>query len=472
MPSRPLKSCAIKPLGAAAAVIGLVAGGGALEGAVRIVPCASTEYTASIGDAATKAQGPDRLTLVLVGDTGFNPKGEPVRPEGFQKDGKAVGFSESLSGVAREVDGDLAFVNLETVVTDRNDLTPDSKGQTSPYNFKSHPAGLKVLIDTGFNLFSLANNHAMDYGANGAEETLYHMAIAAAERAIAYAGIGANFEEATRPGCLEAGDMKMGFAAIGIITGQRPEHRAGQDKPGQAGYRNEKDFQLVVNRLAELPADYRILSIHYGLEGRVVPDQRQLRDWRGYAAGERGIDLIVGHHPHVAQGVERAGASLIFYGLGNFLHPGTAEMKRFGICRDYGLMAKVHLAKLEGDWKVGAIEAIPLTGTHMKPERFAPEQSMQRIFALNYLGARLGDGATSQGVRFMPRKDGSGLYCSQGAESLGGKVGALCAGFRPAPAIPTKLARHLQSACADKPFYGASQKKRRETPSFLGFGRR
>jgi len=459
-------------LGAAAAVLALVAGGSALHGAVRIQPCASTEYTASIGGAATKGPGPDRLTLVLVGDAGFNPKGAEATPEGFVKDGKSLGFKESLSGVARDVDGDLAFVNLETVVTDRNDLEPDSKGQKSPYNFKSHPAGLKALLDTGFKLFSLANNHSMDYGAFGAEETLYHMAVAAAERAIAYAGIGANYEEATRPGCLEAGDMKLGFAAIGIITGQREEHRAGQDRPGQAGYRNEKDFQLVVNRLAELPADYRILSVHYGLEGRVVPDQRQLKDWRGYAAREKGIDLIVGHHPHVAQGVERAGSSLIFYGLGNFLHPGTTEMKRFGICRDYGLMAKVHLAKLEGEWKVGAIEAIPLTGTHMKPERFPPQQSAQRIFALNHLGARLGDGAASQGVRFTPRTDGSGLYCEAGAESLGGKIGALCASWQPAPAIPTKLARHLQSACADKPFYGAGQKKRREPTGIFGFGRR
>lgn len=462
----------LKPVGAAAAVIALVAGGNALYGAVRIVPCASTEYTASIGEAATKEPGPDRLTIVLVGDTGFNPKGAAVKPEGFSKNGKALSFTESLSGVARDVDGHLGFVNLETVVTDRNDLTPDSKGQKSPYSFKSHPAGLKALVDAGFNLFSLANNHSMDYGAYGAEETLYHMALAAAERAIGYAGIGANFEEATRPGCLELGDTKIGFGATGIITGQREEHRAGQDKPGQAGYRNERDFKLVVNRLAELPADYRILSIHYGLEGRVVPDMRQLTDWRGFAARKRGIDLIVGHHPHVAQGVERAGDSLIFYGLGNFLHPGTAEMKRFGICRDYGLMAKVHLAKLDGAWKAGAIEAIPLTGTHMKPERFAPKESARRIYALNYLGGQLGDGGASQGVRFTPRKDGSGLYCAQGADALGGRVGALCTGFRPAPATPAKLARQLKSACADKPFYGAGQKTRRKSNSSWEFGSR
>jgi hypothetical protein len=477
MPSCLSKPCSVRTVGVAAAVIALLAGGSALQGAARIAACASTEYTAEIGDGPPQPPGPEtgpepeQFTIVLAGDAGFNPKGADVDPRGFRKNGKAMGFSESLSGVARDVDGDLAFVNLETVLTDRDDLKPDSKGQKAPYNFKSHPAGLNALLNTGFNLFSLANNHSMDYGAAGAEETLYHMAVAGAERAIAYAGIGANFEEATRPGCLELGGMKLGFGATGIITGQREEHRAGQDKAGQAGYRNEKDFQLVVNRLAELPADYRILSIHYGLEGRVVPDKRQLTQWRGFAAREKGIDLIVGHHPHVALGVEFVGSSLVFYGLGNFLHPGTAEMKRFGICRDYGLMAKVHLAKHDGGWRVGAIETIPLTQTHMRAQRFAPEASTTRIHALNHLGAQLGDGGTAKGVRFTPRSDGSGLYCSADASALGGKIGAICKGYQPAPATPASLASQLASACADKPFYGAARKKRRKQHSF-GFGPR
>src|SRR5680860_723544 len=215
MPSRLLKSGLLRPLGAAAAAIALVAGGSGAGGAARLQPCASTEYTASIGDAATKgpaskSPAPDRLTIVLVGDAGFNPNGAAVDPSGFTKNGKTMGFKESLSGVARDVDGDFAFINIETVITDRNDLQPDSKGQKAPYNFKSHPQGLKTLIDTGFNLFSLANNHSMDYGANGA-----------------------NYEEATRPGCLELEGTKIAFGATGIITGQRPEHRAGQNKPGR-----------------------------------------------------------------------------------------------------------------------------------------------------------------------------------------------------------------------------------------------
>src|SRR5665648_47320 len=324
MQSRMLKRSLFRGLGAAAAVIALAMGASALQGAgaresaVRLRPCPGTQFTASIGGAATEAPRPDRLTIVLGRDAGFNSNGAAVEPDGVRKDGALLSFKDTLGGIAPEVDGDLAFVNLETVITDRNDLVPDSKGQKAPYNFKSHPLGVKALIDTGFNLFSLANNHSMDYGANGAEETLYHMAVAAAERPIAYAGIGTNIEEATRPGCLEYGGSRIAFGATGIVTGQREEHRAGKDKTGQASYRNPKDFELVVNRLVELRADYRILSIHYGLEGRVVPDQQQLKDWRGFAAREKGIDLIVGHHPHVAQGVEMNGASLIFYGLGNF----------------------------------------------------------------------------------------------------------------------------------------------------------
>ncbi len=471
MASRMRKRSLWQAAGAAAAVIALVvivAGGSALHGAARLEPCENSEFTASLGSAAKQLDS-DRLTIVLAGDAGFNVSGAKVEPEGFRKDGKLRRFPDTLSGIAPDVDGDLAFVNLETVITDRNDLIPDSKGQSAPYNFKSHPLALRALIDTGFNLFSLANNHSMDYGAVGAQETLYHLAVAAAERAITYAGIGTTLEEATRPGCLKLGKTRIAFAATGIVTGQREEHRAGANKTGQASYRNRADYELVVNRLAAMPADYRILSIHYGLEGRVVPDQRQLKDWRGFAAGEKGIDLIVGHHPHVAQGVEMNGASLIFYGLGNFMHPGTAEMSRFGICRDYGLMAKVHLARIQGYWRVAAVEAIPITKTNIGPERFTPEEGVRRIYALNHLGAQLGDGKAAQGVRFTPRKDGTGLYCTEGADLLEGKVGALCTGFQPAPAIPNKLARQLASACQDKPFYGAPKKKRKPS-TFWGFG--
>ena len=461
----------LKPLSLAG--VAVVLASGALHGGTRTAPCASTELTASIGNQANQANhvktpaggAADRLSIVLVGDTGFNANGAPVDARRVRKNKRLMSFAETVAAIAPDIDGDLAFLNLETVITDRNDLARDRKGQKAPYNFRSHPLGLKALMESGFNLFSLANNHAMDYGAKGLEETLYHMAVANAERAIAFAGIGSNFEEATRPGCLDVDGVRIGLASISIITGQRREHRAGPNKPGLASYRHRPDFEAVVNRLAESPTDYRILSVHYGLEGRVVPDKRQLADWREFAARDKGVDLIVGHHPHVVQGVEVNGKSVIFYGLGNFLHPGTAKMTRFGICRDYGLMAKVHLARGGAGWRIQAIEAIPLTKTHMRPERFAAPEAKTRIYALNHIAAKLDDGGSAHGVRFTTREDGSGLYCAPGAADLGGKLGALCQSWQPASAPPKALARKLASACRDKPFYGAAKKKRRAPAS-------
>jgi poly-gamma-glutamate capsule biosynthesis protein CapA/YwtB (metallophosphatase superfamily) len=466
-------------LGGAVALAALV-GGSALYGAARITPCdTTTEVTASAGDSmAVKGLGLDRLTIVLVGDAGFNATDAAVDAKGVHK-GKAVTpFTDVTSGIAKDIDGDLAFVDLETVVTDRNDLQPEKKGgdEDAPFHFRSHPAAVKALIDLGFNLFSLANNHAFDYGPLGIEETLYHLAVANTEHPIAYAGIGSNFAEAIKPACLDLDGTHIAFDAIGIISGDAPQFHATDNSPGQASYRRRPDFEAVVNKLVAMPADYRILSVHYGLEGRVVPDDRQLADLRDYAAGEKEIDLIVGHHPHVAQGIALDGKSLILYGMGNFLHPSTADLKRFGLCRDYGLMAKVHLARVDGAWEVEAIEAIPLTNTQAKPERFAAKDAELRIYALNHLAAGLDDAAKgAKGVRFTPQGDGSGLYCADGAAALGGKLGTLCRDWLPSAEPDKPIARKIGQACQDKPFYGRSVARRRapaysREPSTFPFG--
>jgi poly-gamma-glutamate synthesis protein (capsule biosynthesis protein) len=456
----------LKGLGILAAGVALLpVAAGLLSAATRTALCDRTELTASIGGVQPSAGSSslDRMTIVLVGDAGFNPTDAKVEAQGMRKGKKVTSFTDALAGVSSEVDGDLAFINLETVVTDRNDLPPEGKGKGA-FHFRSHPAALKALIDAGFNLFSLANNHSYDYGPQGIEETLYHLAVANAEKAIAYAGIGSNFDEAIKPGCVDLGGTRIALSAIGIMTGDQPQYRAGPDKPGQASYRDRPDFEATVEKLAGMQADYRILSIHYGLEGRVVPDERQLADWRAYAAEQKNIDLILGHHPHVVQGVEIDGKSLIFYGLGNFLHPGTAETARFGICRDYGLMAKVHLARIDGAWRPQAIEAIPLANTQFKPERLSAEESTKRIYALNHLAAGLDDEKGAMGVRFTPQTDGSGLYCADGASNLGGELGTLCQGWHQAQEPDKKLATKIAAACEDKPFYGKPSLAKRRVP--------
>jgi poly-gamma-glutamate synthesis protein (capsule biosynthesis protein) len=390
----------------------------------------------------------ETLTVVVVGDVGLNSSNLPVDPKGIFKRGFQT-FPDTTTAIGRDLNGDLNFMNLETVVTDRNDLAPDLKGQGAPFNFRMHPAGLRHLVSAGFNVISLANNHSMDYGVGGLQETLRHVGALRGHGVLAASGIGMNREEASRPQLIPIKGGAVAFTATGIVTNNLERHRAGASQPGQIAYRFDDDFREVLRRLGEAKAGLRILSIHYGYEGKVRADALQLAQWRGEAV-RAGVDIVVGHHAHVVRGVEMAGRSLIFYGLGNFLHHGTANMTGNDICRNYGLMGRVHLRKgADGHFEIRAVEAIPVTDTHFKPHRLTGEAAAAHVHALNYLASTLDDAAgKARGLRFTPQPDGSGLYCMPGADKDPGAIGALCRGFTPAPPIPAALQSQIAASCA------------------------
>ncbi len=420
--------------------------------ATSVIVCVLASPTAAAEPAAVPKPVPvDRvITITLVGDTGFSPNHAPVNSRGVTRHGRFQTWAQTTEAIAGEINGDLNFLNIETVVTDRNGLSRDTKGQRGPFNFRTHPNGLRHLIDRGFNVISLANNHSMDYGVAGLKESLRHVAQLKANGLHAAAGIGMNREEASRPQQISVKGSRIAYSAIGIVTNNLARHRAGNNRPGQIAYRFDDDFKLVVDRLTKAEGDYRMLSIHYGIEGRVRADARQFKEWRDSAALENGIDLIVGHHAHVPRGVEVAGKSVIFYGLGNFLHHGTADMTRKGICKDYGLLARLHLVRgADRRLQARAIEVVPLTQTHRRPAPIRGANGQARIHALNYLGTTLGrrDG-TSTGVRFLPRKDGSGLYCFPGAANEKNSIGRLCRNWRRPPAVPAALKGRISASCS------------------------
>ena len=121
-----------------------------------------------------------------------------------------------------------------------------------------------------------------------------------------------------------------------------------------------------------------------------------------------------------------------------------------GICKDYGLMARVHLKRgTDGTLNARAVEAIPVTNTHIAVARLSPTKSRQRIHALNYLASRLPKGGKDvEGLRFTPQKDGRGLYCFRGADRDGGTIGALCSGWTKAPPVPASLRGRIARSCA------------------------
>ncbi|MGI9422183.1 MAG: CapA family protein [Hyphomicrobiaceae bacterium] len=387
------------------------------------------------------------IVIVLGGDLGLGGSRQPISARGGYRHGRMRAWSALTKGIAPLINGDLNFANLETVVTDRRRLRPTGK----LYNFRMHPAGVRHLVDVGFNVFSTANNHAIDYGQAGMRETLRHLTALRAGGLLAAPGIGRGRAGALRPAELNLKGHEIAISAIGIGGARLVGDTT---RMGQMAYRSNVDFADAVAALSGVEADYRILSVHYGRERQIRPSASAVRRLRDQAIRGADVDLVVGHHAHVAAGVQRVGDKLIFYGLGNLLHLGMQNMAKFGACRDFGLLARLHVAAgPDGRLRPQAIEAIPLTNMHAAARAMSPRRGRRRIAVLNGLAAGLDDArAGARGVRFQVLKNGTGLSCLPGAEQLSGRIGSLCqtqlaSGGR-AAAVPARHCGHTVKSTA------------------------
>jgi poly-gamma-glutamate synthesis protein (capsule biosynthesis protein) len=205
---------------------------------------------------------------------------------------------------------DLAMVNLETAITQRGEPVPGKN-----FHFRSPAASFAALKAAGVDVVNMANNHALDYGLVGMQDTF--RAIAASKLAVV--GIGHNASEAYRP-------------YLTVIKGQRiailsaldwlepaliPAWSATETQPGVA-FSIDRTRLLAAVRAVRPHVDTLIVFLHWGTEGTYCasPEQHDLAQ----ALLGAGADIIVGSHAHRVFGAGRVGNSLVAYGLGNFVY--------------------------------------------------------------------------------------------------------------------------------------------------------
>lgn len=261
---------------------------------------------------------------------------------------------------------DYTVGNLETSLGDIG--TPAPKA----YPFQSPVQSAEALALAGFDLVSLANNHAMDYG----PEALLQGIELLAEAGVATIGAGANDTQAHTPHIAEVNGLKLAF--LGYVHVPR-EASSGFDvetwnatatEPGMAWAYPERIREDVA---AALPlADHVIVILHSGFEYIEEPSEPQIA--AAYAAIEAGATLVIGHHAHILQGIEYYQDGVILYGLGNFAFniegpPETA-------------IANIWLDKTG----VRQIEIVPAlvteTGQPRLADRFEAEAILRRVYFL------------------------------------------------------------------------------------------
>ncbi len=331
------------------------------------VSCSRPE-TATTGGQKKPASGPEQpITLLAVGDINLGRQcGQSLLREGARYPfGHLRSWIESF---------DLAFCNLESNISEQGGETvkPDNR-----LIFTAPPLAAIALRWSGWDLVSTANNHSCDYGLRALKETVVHLQSAG----IPFNGTAMFASELYQPTYLKIKGRTIAFLAVTDVSNAPVAGTALQH------YLNVADRECVLPALvaAERVADFTIVSYHGGNEYSDWPTERTRRflHW----AVDNGADLVLGHHPHVIQGVETYRGALIIYSLGNF----TFYQGGQPYWTDFGLAAAISI----GRNGVLSTEFVPIRA-HFQPRLIRDRQLRGRVLARL---ASLSNGLTNPGDR-------------------------------------------------------------------------
>jgi Bacterial capsule synthesis protein PGA_cap len=218
---------------------------------------------------------------------------------------------------------DVAMVNLETAITERGEPVPYKQ-----FHFRSPATSFTALKAAGVDVVNMANNHALDYGPVGQQDTFD--AIASSQFSVV--GIGHDAAEAYRPYRTIVKDQRIAiFGALDhrVEPQLMPRWLATDSQPGVA--MSTDGTHLVDAVRAERPeVDTLVVFMHWGTETTHCGSSEQ-QDLAATLIAA-GADIVVGSHAHRVFGAGRIGTSFVAYGLGNFTYwREDAESGRSGV---------------------------------------------------------------------------------------------------------------------------------------------
>ncbi|MGM0441657.1 MAG: CapA family protein [Elusimicrobiota bacterium] len=295
-----------------------------------------------------QAASTDTIKILLTGD--IYPGGHA---QSFLVNEPSYPYKD-LNNILKE--GDILIGNLETPLTTSTETFMDKT-----YTLKSSTDIIHSLKAGGFDAFSLANNHIMDFGWKGVKNTLKLLE----KYKIKYSGVGKNLESARKPAVIQKNGFKV--ALLSYNNSLPLEFNADEKKPGTSFGQHKyitRDIKNIVNK-----CDIIIVSFHWSEELMETPKDYQKKLAR--TAIDSGAHIVFGHHPHVIQSVETYKDGIIAYSLGNFI---------FGSYSDKvseGLLMQITAGKS----KLHSTHIIPININNLrvnfKPGLFSQEEAQQ-----------------------------------------------------------------------------------------------
>lgn len=231
-------------------------------------------------------QDGDQARILFVGDIMFD---RYIRQVAQKK-----GYDFILENVKNLLSkSDLVIGNLEGPVTESRSVSLGTQlGEKNNYIFTFDPVVTETLKNHNIRLVNLGNNHILNFGKSGFEETKKYLR----ESKVEYFG---SVREEKKSKIKEIRGIKIGFLNFNEFSGENAENFA-------------KEIKILKDK-----ADFIIIYTHWGKEYVDSPNEETKNLAHSFI--DAGADLIIGSHPHVIQGSEKYKSKKIYYSLGNFV---------------------------------------------------------------------------------------------------------------------------------------------------------
>ncbi len=271
---------------------------------------------------AEETEGPVSITASFMGDCTLGRDQNLGYDRSLDKYYDTYGpdyFFQNVRSVLE--DDDLSVVNLEGT------LTTETARQDKTYAFKGDPEYVQILTGSSVEAANTANNHSYDYGGQSHTDTV---------NALDEAGIAAFGSETAV--LVEVKGVQVGLA--GIYALESYEDAASLTR-------------RCIDALQEAGAQIIIANYHWGIEQEYTPSEEQVS--LAHLAIDCGADLVIGHHPHVLEGIEKYKGKYIAYSLGNFCFGGNSNPSD----KDTMILQETFTMQTDGTVDVSQVEVLP-----------------------------------------------------------------------------------------------------------------
>lgn len=197
---------------------------------------------------------------------------------------------------------DIAFCNLETVLT----RSGEDENQLASVDMRGDPECIESLNYAGFSVINVANNHSAQHGPIAFQETIDLLK----SKDIEIVGLRADQCGHSKPVIIDKKGKKIGILGYSFV------HDRGFSKETPYAAGEDEKILTDIKKLRN-SVDLLVVSVHWGLEFMDYPSPKTVQ--LAHSMVDAGVDIIIGHHPHVLQGIETYKNSIIAYSLGNFL---------------------------------------------------------------------------------------------------------------------------------------------------------